>query len=1632
MRFVDRTGRSVEYRVLGKLEVVRNGEPVDLGAFRQRSLLAMLLTKPNSVFSTDQLIDGLWVDDGSADKQKSLWVYISGLRKALEPERQKRTDGTILLTRAPGYLIEADPDEVDALRFERLVAEGQSLADQDPAAASIVLGEALALWQGRPFEEFTYEAFAQDEISRLDELRLEAVEARVDADLARGLGRELVSELESLVRQHPLREGMTGQLMQALHRAGRQAEALRSYQSLRTRLGQELGIEPSATLRRLEERMVTGDPTLAPAGIGGSNSPLVAPGLAVRGYELREELGEGEYGTAYRAYQPAMGREVAIKVIAPEFANDPDFIRRFEAEAQLVAGLEHPHIVPLYDYWREPDAAYLVMRLMRGGSLSGVLEARALDTQQAARMVDQLGGALRIAGRVGVAHRDIRPDNVFIDDEGNAYLSDFAIAPEDAEESSDISDLGLLSAQALTGLTGDIEQIRGALPAAALGVIDRATISEAEEAYVDIGVFVADLHAALTGDGAGPVDLDLDNPYKGLRAFEAGDTGQFFGRERLVERLVNRLAGQGTRGRFVAVVGPSGSGKSSVVKAGVLPAVRNGAVPTGNRWFTVEMTPAPHPFEALEEALRSIAVDPPVLLLQVLAGSTDGLQKAVDQALPDDGSQLLLIIDQFEELFTQVDEDTAKRFIDALVGAVSAEHSRLRVVATLRADFYDRPLRHSGLGELLRDGTEVITPMTAGELERAIAGPAESLGVSFEPALVAELVRDVADRPGALPLLQYALTELFDGRAGSVITHVSYREFGGVSGALVARAEGLLANLGDHAHEVTRQVFLRLVTLGEGVEDTRRRVLRSELEDLAVDPRILDGVLDTFGRHRLLSFDRDPVTRGPTVEISHEALLTEWDRLREWIDTARHDVRNLRRLGEAKNEWAAAGGSAEYLLRGGRLDQLHGWASTTTFPLSDQERRYLDASVAERDRVASEEHEREQRVLDAEAAAQHRSRQLTMAGVAGLLVALLAAFGIWQWRSAEDGRTQAETARVDAEVAQVDAEEAQVAAEDARAATELAKEDSDRLITAAAYRAAADAALSDEPELSLLLAVEAVRATAGLGFATEEAVDSLHWALQRRGVHYAVDASAPATLRSGPTGLTGVFVMAPAELVELAEMSTERRLTDNECRSATGIECADPVVVDADLPLRFGEENYAVDIPEVLPGVPAFGDGPLAGTRVTIAAIGNVGSTPGLRAELDRFTSVTGIDVELLSNDNFDLTTGLSTGQVASFPDIAGFFKPPEPWAQDRAVDLSTFIGEETLRSDFGDYLVDLMTSDTQAGSELHGVPMNLHPKGLVYYPRRAFETAGYDVPTTWDELVELSQQLVDDGRTPWCFQWEAGFASGFLGSDYLENLVLRAGGVDVYDEWVAGDRAFDSPEILEAAGLGEEILFGPGFIRGGVESISSTEWPTVMTRLLDVDPLTGAEGPQCWLVQHLAQMADLLGQDASLGTAGKLGDEVNFFMLPPLGAGSPVPVTGSGLLATAMTDRPEIRALMQYIASPEWGVVWAGVEGDTYLSANRRFDTAAYEGMVGPETGRTQPRARGDADARIAMHDAQRAAIDAGAWRYDASDLMPTTFGAWTEDFVPGPFWQGMIDWVDQVRPIEEILADIEAARPD
>jgi WD40 repeat protein/transcriptional regulator with XRE-family HTH domain len=842
---------------------------------------------------------------------------------------------------------------------------------------------------------------------------------------------------------------------------------------------------------------------------------------ALKGYELQEPIGSGGFGVVYRATQPGVGREVAVKIIRPEYANHPEFIRRFEAEAQLVARLEHPHIVPLYDYWREPDGAYLVMRFVRGGSLHAALHAHAWALDRCTRMLEQIGAALAFAHRQGIVHRDLKPANILLDDEGNAYLADFGIAktllladaigqtqpgaimgspaylsPEQLRDEpvtlrSDIYSLGVLLYEVLTGAhpfvgllpaeqlskqlyepLPPLQSIRRDLPDLHLlnAVIQRATAKQPADRYPDALSMLSDWQRSVvsrpmmkdegqrimhdgswTADVATLTDLAvLENPYKGLRAFGEADAADFFGRAALTQRLLERLAedeepasagsiesrepntgrqadkqvyalqrttdhGQRTSSRFLAVVGPSGSGKSSVVRAGLIPALRRGALPGSEHWFIVEILPGAYPLEELEAALLRIAVNPPEHLLGQLRDDERGLLRAVKRVLPSEAeAELVLVIDQFEELFTLTQDETIRvHILDSLRTAILDPHSRLRVVVTLRADFYDRPLQYTGFAELVRQRTELVLPLTPSELEQAIVGPAARVGVALAPELVAAVVNDVGEQPGTLPLLQYALTELFEHRQGRMLTLPAYQKSGGVLGTLERRADTIYDSLDTLAQTATRQLFLRLITLGEGIEDTRRRVLRSELlsvvggpwsmvhghsqgvrgnGQLTTDnePSLMDMVIERYGRARLLSFDRDPITREPTVEVAHEALIRIWGRLRAWLDASRADLRLQRLLSIATAEWIAGGRDPSYLLSGARLAQFEALAADSDLALNREERAYLEASLAEWEAQRAREATRAAH----EAALERRARMVLRVLVIVLLLATLGAFAL--------------------------------------------------------------------------------------------------------------------------------------------------------------------------------------------------------------------------------------------------------------------------------------------------------------------------------------------------------------------------------------------------------------------------------------------------------------------------------------------------------------------------------------------------------------------------------------------------------------------------------------------------------------
>jgi DNA-binding SARP family transcriptional activator/WD40 repeat protein len=998
----------MEFRVLGSIEVSEDGGiPIPIGGPKQRGVLTHLLLRANHLVPTEVLIDGVWGEDPPETARNALQSYASHLRKSLGPER--------LEGGRAGYRLRADPAELDLVRFRTMLRNARRLLPIDAAAAVDAFDRALDLWRGPAFGDLATEPSLRSEAAQLEDLRLGALEDRIDAQMTIGQQADVIGELETLTARHPLRERFWEQLMLALYRSGRQGEALEAYQRARRILADELGIDPSPDLRVLHERILS------------QSAELELGGEPLRGYRLLERVGENALGSIFRASQPNVGRDVAVRVVHEHRANDPAFVRRFEADAAAVAALEHPRVAPVYDYWREPGRAYVVSRFLRGGSLRDLLERSGpLDRDRCAPILAQVAEGLMAAHGRGVTHGHVSPSNVLFDEEGNAYLTDFTIGTPAVRTRDDLIAFIALVREAM----GE------RLP---VDVANALRTAEADGGGDDVAQSFAGLIAAIdtNTEQAAASPSAVRNPYKGLRPFKEADANDFFGRETFVRGLLERLTANGGSSRFTAVVGPSGSGKSSVVRAGLVSAIRAGKVDGSAGWLVTDMHPGHHPLEELDAALMRIAVHPPAGLLARLESGPRGLLEAAQMIVPED-AQLLLVVDQFEELFTLTEnEDERALMLESLRVATADPASNLRVVATLRADFYDRPLRYPRIGPLLGSTTEILSPLTPEELERAIVRPAERSGLRVDSALVPQIAADVAEQPGALPLVQYALTELYERREDGHLTLEAYRAIGGVGGALASSADHLYATRHEAGREAVRQLFLRLVTLGEGAADTRRRVPLSEFSSIEVDPSAMEAAIDTYGRHRLLTFDRDPATREPTVEIAHEALLDAWERLRGWVDEAREDVRMRGRLSEAATEWGRGDRDSSFLLTGSRLDGFEAWGAETTLAMGAGERGFLTASIAQRDadrKAEAERHARERRL-------ERRSINRLRGLVAVLVIAAIVAASLMVAAKRDRDRADRES----------------------------------RISAARELAAAAAANLDTHRELALLIALEAIR-----------------------------------------------------------------------------------------------------------------------------------------------------------------------------------------------------------------------------------------------------------------------------------------------------------------------------------------------------------------------------------------------------------------------------------------------------------------------------------------------------------------------------------------------------------------------------
>lgn len=1054
-----RVGAGVAFGVLGPLTATYDGSPVALGGPKEQLVLACLLAQANVAVSTGALIDAVWGDAPPRSAERTLQAYVSRLRRALEPGRPA-SDGSALLPRTgASYRLVVPADRFDALRFEELARRGASQLAEHQLVAGETLGEALAMWRGDAYADFDDVAPCASEARRLAELRLAVMEDRFEAELAAGGSATLVAELEQAVREQPFRERRWGQLMLTLYRDGRQRDALDAYQRARAVLVDELGIEPGSDLRHLEAAILDQDPALDRARRdrdGPHRAMPLALGAVGPAFAGRRE----ELAWLRQAWAGALaGTGGFVSVLGPEGMGKTRLV------AELAREVQHDGAVVLYgrcDHAHRGARSLLEQTLRSGGASlaavdapSGDLAAAVLrylsawssghpvlvvlddlhlaDTDTLEVVADLAGWTAATAILVIASFRSDAagaiPGGV---NSSAAQLSLTGLEREAVGEVCELYGGGRWSAEQVAGLhdltagvpllvhehaaewarqweASRVEEAAGRATAA------RARLSASRGELADGVECIQQLaevqRANLAGRQAERAGHGLDPcPYKGLATFEAADAANFFGRERLVAELVARIA----ETRVLAVVGPSGSGKSSVVRAGLIPALAAGALPVDGGWQAVVCTPGAKPARSLHDALR-----------------------------PDDSERpgrRLVFVDQFEETFTLCTSAAEREaFAEALTGLAARGDT---VVIAIRADHLGHCAELAGVADLVSGNEILVGPMRDAELRRAIELPARRAGLSLDAGLAEVIAGDVSGRGGYLPLLSTALAETWERRHDRTLTLAGYRAAGGVNGALANLAEETYGSLDPEGRAAARRVLLRLCDAGaDGPFDVRRRLPLGEVD---VDGSTREAI-ERLVERRLVTVDQD------TIEVAHEALLREWPRLRAWLDEDVQGRRVHRQLGDAARAWHQAGEDASELYRGTRLQGALEWAATHRPDLNDGEQAFLDAGRAEAERESEEARQR----LAAQARSNRRLRGL-LAGVAALLaVSLLSGWLFLRQRRRADATARTATSR------------------------ELASRSM--------------LALDADPELSILLGLQAVQATSK---PLPEAIAALHQAVQ--------------------------------------------------------------------------------------------------------------------------------------------------------------------------------------------------------------------------------------------------------------------------------------------------------------------------------------------------------------------------------------------------------------------------------------------------------------------------------------------------------------------------------------------------------
>jgi serine/threonine protein kinase len=740
----------------------------------------------------------------------------------------------------------------------------------------------------------------------------------------------------------------------------------------------------------------------------------LTPGTRVAQYELIRELGRGGMGVVYAARDLKLGRRVAMKFLRHVDREVLDrFLVEARATAQCShENIVIIHAVDEYEGMPYMVLEYVDGRSLR--ELMGPFGAgEPIPPSRAVELVLPVARALARAADLGIVHRDLKPENVLVTHAGQVKVLDFGIAkalaapsvrrkrsPSQSDRTregfqdltitregamvgtlpymspeqmgvdhidgrSDLFSLGVIFFEMLAGrhpvepMTADaltqnlidstpMRSIRSEipdLPNALVDVVDQLLRKDKRERIASAAELVVRLEALLPGR-QGRMLAEGESPFPGLTAFQEADADRFFGRSRDVTRMVTRVRELPLTG----IVGPSGVGKSSFIRAGVGPALKS-----GESWDVVTLRPGRHPMHALASIVerfttRMMGHQQPQAtdheqLVQRLRNEPGYLGSLLRTRAATTRSHLLLFVDQFEELYTLVPEAAERQAFTAALSAIADDTAApLRVVVSMRSDFLDRVGEDSVFLEELSRGLVFLSPPDRAGLREALQEPVSMVGYRFETTTMLEEMLDALEgTPGALPLLQFAAAKLWDARDKSrrLLTQESYVAIGGITGALATHADDVVRTMSATSQRLTQKLFRQLVT----PERTRAIVELADLRQLSPDRSEINRLIDQLVVARLLVVQMRG-DGGGTVELVHESLIDRWPMLRRWLDEDQEDTAFLLDLAGAAKQWEAKGRPPGLLWRGDAADEARRWYTARQRTLSPRDQAFIEAVLA--------------------------------------------------------------------------------------------------------------------------------------------------------------------------------------------------------------------------------------------------------------------------------------------------------------------------------------------------------------------------------------------------------------------------------------------------------------------------------------------------------------------------------------------------------------------------------------------------------------------------------------------------------------------------------------------------------------